>query len=339
MNANTRFPALSDSNGPNFANSFCPPDWARLAWDLIRQGGFSDKEIEEKACVNSSVLSEPFITYRDWVNILWAGREFLGEEFPYLIAKPLQLHHLGIMGSAVAYAPTPRAAWTRLSDWAMHHEPINTFIRISKPGVSNTRIETEYPLSGWTRTCFTISSAKLGLLVLKAVTNREESAFKVSVNCEKPKSVTRHLTEQLFPGGIEWDYSQDAAWRIEIPNSLADMPNPLAEATRYEFLLRGFNASYAPTEISIVKQVEAMQYTTRHLLSADQVADRLHISRKVLERRLSDAGTTAKKIADEIGYERYCEMRDAGYTKSEITRKLGFVDSRALTRLMNIFEK
>lgn len=339
MSVNPRFSGLNDNCGPNFANSFCPPDWARLAWDLIRQSGFSDKEIEGAALVSSAVLSETVITYRDWVNILWAGREFLGEEFPYLIAKPLQLHHIGIMGSAVAYAPTPRAAWNRLSDWALHHEPINTFIRISKPGVSKTCIEAEYPLSGWTRTCFTISSAKLGLLVLKSVTNREESAFKVFVNCDKPESVTRHLTEQVFPGGIEWDYSQDAAWRIHIPNSLADMPNPLAEATRYEFFLRGFKATYAPKEISIVKQVEAMQYTTRHLLSADQVADRLHISRKVLERRLSDAGTTAKKIADEIGYERYCEMRDAGYTKSEITRKLGFVDARALKRLTNIFEK
>lgn len=315
----------------------CVPDYARVAWAIANQNGITDAAMEETSMKKKRILHEPHITYRDWFHILWAGHHLIGRDWPYLIAQPLTLAQLGPAGTACQYSPHLKEAFDLIENWSDAQEPINLHVRARRQRDGDWVISGEYPLSGWIRSIFTISAAKLATCVLRECLMTDE-LFEVTLNCERVEA-SASLINSVFPGGINYDHAQQGAWRIRVPHEVMVRPLPLADATRLESAHKYMKADLKRVhqiEVTFENLVESIQYTTMNILSASQIADRLDVSRKVYESKLRALNTSHKEIADRMSYLRYLEMQPY-LSKSEITRKLGFVDSRAIDRLIKKF--
>lgn len=342
MNAEVKNELLATISKNSLIEAKCLPDYARVAWQVALLNGASDKQMEAVSEVSKACLLEPTITYRDWFHILWAGKSIIGDHFAYLIAEPLQALHIGSLGPALILAPTLHEAFERIEDWAQAVEPINTFIRLRRYEDGKWYAEGDYPLGGWVRSVFCISACKLVCELFRTATMSSQP-LKLTINGPEPKcnGFNPPLKERLFPGDLTFDRSMRCGWRVKIPTEWVHKGLPHSDPCRYQEMLRTYENIKDLTSgpFTTTKAVEAMQYTSMGLLNTDQVADRLHISRKVLERRLRDEGTTPKAVQEEIAYVRIQEFYKAGFGNSHISQKLGFVDSRAIDRIIAKFEK
>lgn len=316
----------------------CLPDWARLAWGVAVAEGATDQEIERLSAVKKSRIYEDTITYREWWHILFACKELIGDDFYYLAARPVTIHGLGWFGTAMTYASTFEEAANHIESWAKLHEPINSFIKLQQDDCGGWFFRGDYSLSGWTRTAFAISAAKIAVDLWEQITMTTYPE-PIKLNCDPPKNSGPRKIKSVFTNGVEFDHCLPAAFQLSIPVRDLRFPNPRQDAKRFRAALEAFHSlEESHVEMPTTQLVQAMQYTATSILSTDQVADRLHLSRKALTMRLAAENTTPKQIADQMAFERYKEMQPF-FTKSEITRRLGYSDARALTRLVTQFEK
>ncbi len=89
-----------------------------------------------------------------------------------------------------------------------------------------------------------------------------------------------------------------------------------------------------PSPTSLRARLRALSEESPQLfgLGVAQIAGRLRMSARTLQRRLGDEGTSWKRIVDEARRERDAALSARGASAKEITFLLGFADTSALTR-------
>lgn len=320
---------------PTMLDMPCPPDWARIHWQVALIEGATDQEIENAANKSKALLLNKTITYRDWWHILWACRRLIGKNFTFLAARPVTMQTLGLFGEAIRYSASFFDALYSIEDWSQTHEPVNTFIRLRQHQDNEWYLTGDYPLNEWVRLMFAVSAAKIAVDLYECLLMKPYPG-KVKLNCLN-ESVSPRIIQSVFPNGVEYDYTLEGAWQIQIPTEdvFAKLAND--DPTRYMAAMRAFKQEVAPPMPTTTERVQAIQYTSTTVLSTDQVADRLHMTRRQLEKRLREEKTTCKQIVDHMAYMKFKEL-EPHFTISEITRRMGFVDTRGLKRLINAFE-
>ncbi len=138
---------------------------------------------------------------------------------------------------------------------------------------------------------------------------------------------------EVLGGRVEFNCAQG---EIVIPNVLCDRPSPYADAGLYASAVAELEqaATRIKTEDTLVLKIERLLKRRRTgRLTEDEAADELGLSRRTLVRRLSDSGTSFRKLLDANLKARAGEMRAAGkLTREEMSEALGFEDPTSFSR-------
>lgn len=240
---------------------------------------------------------------------------------------------LGVLGYTVLCCRDLRQAlevlqrYHRLTDraysWRLNESEGSVSIRKwSRPGLFQRHLESD-------EECLTgIWAMLLELLPAETETRR------VSLHLAHAAPVYRDLYRQYFPGDISFDrpYSE-----LRFPDQWLNLPIQSAEDT----LERACESQCERIMNSMAPGVSEVEDVRRLLLSrpSDQayalveVAERLHLSQRTLERRLHRAGTSFREINNEVRMSLAADYLEWGYLSTdEIGYLLGYGQSATFYR-------
>ena len=146
-----------------------------------------------------------------------------------------------------------------------------------------------------------------------------------------PKHAER--LRKVLGGRVEFNQKQG---EIVIPNDLCDRASPYADAGLYATAVAELEqaAGRIKSEDTLILKIERLLKRRRTgRLTEDEAADELGLSRRTLVRRLSDSGTSFRKLLDANLKARAGEMRTAAnLTREEMAEALGFEDPTSFSR-------
>lgn len=148
-----------------------------------------------------------------------------------------------------------------------------------------------------------------------------------------PPFYTERLSA-LFEGNASWGHRGAA---IVVPKALCSQPSPVASDSSFTALLdtlRKLAASRERAQSEMAAKVElTLDSMTRGRLDAVEVARKLGISKRTLERRLTEEGTSFRDLSSQ-SYKRRLEhlLLDPRMTADAIAERLGYHDASSLLR-------
>lgn len=148
-----------------------------------------------------------------------------------------------------------------------------------------------------------------------------------------PPPYAMRLSE-LFVGKVSWGHARSA---IIMPQDLARQASPMASPAFFTTLimeLRKIAAAHGQQQPLISQRVSiTLDNVTHGRLDAAEVAQRIGISRRTLERRLRDEGTSFRELSNTSLKQRLEHaLRDPGMTAETMAERFGFHDASSLLR-------
>ncbi len=138
---------------------------------------------------------------------------------------------------------------------------------------------------------------------------------------------------ELFDGNASWGHERTA---IIVPKLLCDQVSPLMNATAFAAVLgalRELAMQKGQIKNLAARVSETLDGITRGRIDAVKVARKLGISKRTLERRLSEEGTNFKDLLNK-SYKKRLEylLIDSRLTAEAIAERLGYHDASSLLR-------
>ena len=123
--------------------------------------------------------------------------------------------------------------------------------------------------------------------------------------------------------------------QIHFPRSAWDSPPPQANAMSYRFYANQCQRLSAVMQepLSYADVVRSRLRASTPIPALPDVVSALHLTRRTLQRRLDEEGTSFSALLNEVRLERARDlMRRSGWQNGEIARALGFDDASAFSR-------
>jgi AraC-like DNA-binding protein len=169
------------------------------------------------------------------------------------------------------------------------------------------------------------------LVVARQATARDLTPVEVSFRHPSPEDLTEH--RRVFRAPVRFLRPMNG---LRIPRSLLDTPLARSDAGLCAVL-----EQYAQEILDRVPAMTTLSHRVRHVVAAalstgvdsDDVARRMHMSRRTLHRQLAGEGTSFKKLVDDLRRElatRY--LRERRMAIAEIAFLLGFSEASAFYR-------
>ena len=137
----------------------------------------------------------------------------------------------------------------------------------------------------------------------------------------------------LLKGESSWGHD---AYRVIIPARMLDRISLTADEDSHAAMLTSLRALAVSRarELPVSTAVHtALQDAGAGGFGADAVADKLGLTRRTLERRLKEEGTSFREIQDTTFKQRLLSMAaDSGYTAERVAEELGYHDASSLQR-------
>lgn len=255
--------------------------------------------LEREGMIEGSVFAAVAASdYDDWLEFLHKTVSLTGDTTLALrFGKQLGLGSFGTIGFALQSCSTVRQAIKLMvrynslfkhgSLWETSQDNNNTTLRFSMTigSPEQQRLMTEMAFSHL-------------FSVMKFLTGEKLAASEVNLNYTKPKQSLEYKKYVPAPLRFNQEYSQimlteDA---LNVPISSANPAGNIIFQQQCEEMLRNFNRAENIT--AAVRRI--LIHEAGNLPSLDQVAEKLHMSKSTLKRRLENESTNFRIICDEV---------------------------------------
>lgn len=140
------------------------------------------------------------------------------------------------------------------------------------------------------------------------------------------------LREQ-FAGTVSWGSERTG---VVLPNDLLDRPSSLASEGTFHAMVRSLRemAANSDTVRTTAGRVrDLLDSTIRGQIDAPVAAERLRLSRRTMERRLQEEGTSFRQLLEEsLGRRMIALLRDPALSLQDVAEQLGYSDATSLQR-------
>lgn len=234
-------------------------------------------------------------------------------------------------GMATRFAPSFGVALDVMVEFTHIRWPVIRTVRtVSKTGHTLTVTPTERTsLETW-RTL-----ASLALLSFQTVAKAvlERGTETIQYNFEGPPAPYATRLEELFEGNLSWGHERTG---IFVPVALLSQISPLANRHSFAAMLgalRELASRQHHEEQLSVRVAQTLDGVITGRMDADEMARRLGVSKRTLERRLEREGTTFRELSTESLKSRFATLiKEPGLGTDVIADRLGFHDASSLLR-------
>lgn len=149
-----------------------------------------------------------------------------------------------------------------------------------------------------------------------------------------PSTEAAARLEQLLGAPIRYEAPANS---LRVPAAVLELPMPSADPAMFAF----FDREAERRAAAHVGPTTTTADTLRPMLAAalpegvpelGDLAERLHLSTRTLQRRLSDEGTSLRKLVDQVRHEGALRHLGAGLSIAEVSYVLGFSEPSAFHR-------
>jgi AraC-like DNA-binding protein len=272
------------------------------------------------------------LTEKTFYLVLGNAHEIIGDELGFLIGKFSNVLTLGRLGAAMGVAPTLRHGLQTLENYTRLH---NSYVRMKlSTNLHGLWLKLVFPdVAGVLQRVH----AEAALLLLQNCFEQIHGGYIEGIQyCfgySKPGNARRYAEE--FHGKIKFDAK---AHTLLIPKAVLDEPSPYYSAESWR------NLQFELIELlKLVRQSEEQAYS-KHvgallgsyeppLPELGDVAKRLNVSERTLNRRLKNEGASFREIRSEliqVWARRYLAQTD--FTVESIAGLLGYQDAANFRR-------
>ncbi|WP_219892450.1 AraC family transcriptional regulator [Aquisediminimonas profunda] len=236
------------------------------------------------------------------------------------------------LGLAMRVAPDFRAAIDVMSEFAHYRWPVMHFDRRDDRVNIVITLGLLVPVSPKNRH-FAMCVAFLSFQsIVNAMFIQKANAIRYECEGDPPPYAAR--LSELFSGKISWGHGRST---ITIPQELANQISPMASPALFTTLLKALRkiAADQGQKHPMISQKVAitLDNVTLGRLDAEEVAQRIGISRRTMERRLREEGTSFRELSNASLKQRLEQaLRDPGITAESMAERLGFHDASSLLR-------
>lgn len=234
-------------------------------------------------------------------------------------------------GMATRFAPSFGAAIDLLSEFGHVRWPVLRALRSQTVAGQTLTIVPIAPVShrNWRAI---VSIALLAFqTTAKAIVSKGAETIRYRFEAEEPAYASRLL--ELFDDNIGWGHDRTT---ILIPSPLLEQVSPLANPSAFAAMLaslRSLAAQQPHLNSFAVRVSQALDGITAGRIDADEMARRMGVSRRSLERRLEREGTSFRELQGASQKERLeTLLKDPSLTIEMVSERLGFHDSSSLLR-------
>lgn len=236
------------------------------------------------------------------------------------------------LGLAMRVAPDFRAAIDVMSEFAQYRWPVVHLARRDDRANIVINIGLLLPISAKNRR-FALCVAFLSFqTIVNAMLIQSAKEIRYAFEGDPPPFAAR--LAGLFSGKVSWGHSRST---IIIPQELGLQVSPMASPALFTTLLRVLRkiaADQGQKQPAIAQKVAiTLDNVTLGRLDAEEVAQRIGISRRTLERRLREEGTSFRELSNTSLKQRLEQaLRDPAISAESMAEKLGFHDASSLLR-------
>ena len=300
--------------------------------------GIARERLLEAVGVDEALLARPDVRLpyaalqRVWTLLVEVGGS---EPLAVRLAQSLEPTHVGLVGYVLVNSPDLRTSLQRYCRIHALLDPRTRWRVHQSPGLLRVELELD-PQDAWASR---LKHPVEGLLVAMVASGRAlsgEDWRPTRVCVTHPRHEASPGVEAFLGVGIEYDaganlvQGDEAAARLPIRHADIELGNLLH--ARAEAELAQLEAQEARSWRERVEEVLAAQPRTGDLIPAD-VAARLVVSERTLQRRLREEGVTFAGLEDAVRRDRAFQLlRDGRLPHFEIAFLLGFSDPSAFTR-------
>jgi len=236
------------------------------------------------------------------------------------------------LGMAMRIAPDLRTAIDVVTEFAHIRWPLVRLTRLEDPNTIMIAVKLLVPAHqhNWQLTMCIVALAFQ--TIAKTILSHGSETIRYQFEGEPP-SYAERLAE-LFEGNVSWGHSRAA---IVVPKVLGSQASPVASDASFTALLSALRKLAAargrPHSDIAAKVAFTLDSMTRGRLDAAEVARKLGISKRTLERRLAEEGTSFRDLSSE-SYKKRLEhlLLDPRMTADVIAERLGYHDASSLLR-------
>lgn len=236
------------------------------------------------------------------------------------------------LGMAMRVAPDLRTAIDIVTEFAHIRWPVVRLSRLEDPHTIVITVKLLIPANrqNWQLAMCIVALAFQ--TIVKSILSHGSETIRYQFEGEPPSYAERLAT--LFEGNASWGHSRAA---IVVPKALCPQTSPVASDAPFTALLsalRKLAAAQGRPHSDIAAKVSlTLDSMTRGRLDAVEVARKLGISKRTLERRLTDEGTSFRDLSNE-SYKKRLEhlLLDPRMTADAIAERLGYHDASSLLR-------
>lgn len=292
--------------------------------DLLKKSGLSQSIFEN---------SDGFIPMRDFIHFYHAILELSGDPFFGLHhGEMFQFTSLGILGLVMINGETGRDIYTKLLKFQDILGGDLSFNTVETDTTFSIKVLLDYERDSLVDIQCISSILAKNLKGVQLCVGNDIAPLSVNLCFPKPVDVSEY--KRVFGVNVQFGQAENS---ITFPSSILDTKNPLADSTysnQFEALAESIlskldNQELYTTKVSrlILNQIDEAE------ISIDLIADKLALSVRNLQRKLSDEGTNFQQILNEtrktvaIKY-----LNDGHMAISEISYILGFSEPSAFHR-------
>lgn len=236
------------------------------------------------------------------------------------------------LGMAMRVAPDLRTAIDVVTEFAHIRWPVVRLSRLEEPNTIIIAVKLPIPTNhqNWQLAMCIVALAFQ--TIARTILSYGSETIRYQFEGEAP-SYAERLASQ-FEGNASWGHSRAA---IIVPKVLGAQASPVASEVPFTALLsslRKLAAARSKPHSDIMTKVSlTLDSLTRGRLDAVEVARKLGMSKRTLERRLAEEGTSFRDLSNE-SYKKRLEhlLLDPRMTADVIAERLGYHDASSLLR-------
>lgn len=234
-------------------------------------------------------------------------------------------------GMATRFAPSFGAAIDLLSEFGHVRWPVLRTLRAKTSAGQTLTIVPIAPVShrNW-RAIVSIASLAFQTTT-RAIVGKGAETIRYRLEGDEPAYAERLIA--LFDDNLSWGHDRTT---IFVPAPLLEQVSPLANPSAFAAMLatlRTLAAQQPHLNSFAIRVSQALDGITDGRIDADEMARRMGVSRRSLERRLEREGTTFRELQSASLQERLeTLLKDPSLTIEMVSERLGFHDSSSLLR-------
>jgi len=305
---------------------------ADYLWELIRSYDIEPAPVFERAGVDPQLRFDPNARLtRPQMNALHAAAwDATGDVAIGLrVVRTFHPSHMGPLGYAWLASRTPRDAWLKMR---RHSKLESETFRLTFTE-HGEEVHVGYFWDGdWTPIASQLYMVMALLVHLhRAIAGPDEDPLRVDFSTPAPEDLVPF--EAHFRCALRFDQPQEL---LVLPRAVMDQPSPkahpeLEQAT--EAMVVRYLALRDKTDILSQVRAALFECLPEGGVSAERIADQLHLSARTLRRRLDEEGHSFRSLLNDVRRAlalRYIQDRSLSLT--EISYLLGFSEPSSFTR-------